>query len=136
MRRSQPTQPTPRPGSPRRHPRRMRILDSNHGALRRLASFIRAARGAAGRQGILAGVFLAILLAATSASLAGAGRLDARQTHPSGQARVRQARVPADLPAEGHWVDTTDNTAYQVQLKPNSDRCLHLRLHHLLWGSR
>ena len=122
MRRSQPTQPTPRPGSPRRHPRRMRSPDPNRDALRRLTGFIRAARGAAGRQGILAGVFLAILLAATCASLAGAGRFDARQAHPSEQARVREARVPADLPAEGRWVDTTNNTAYQVQLKANSDR--------------
>ena len=119
-------QPTPRPGSSRRHPRRMRNLDTNRGAPLggRLPAFILAARAAAGRQGAFAGVFLAILLAATCASLAGAtstSRLGARQDHVSGQARVRQARIPADLPAVGHWVDTTDNTAYQVQLKPNSD---------------
>jgi hypothetical protein len=89
----------------------MRGLDSNRGALSLLS----------GRQGILAGVVMAILLAATCVGLVGAGRLDARQAHTSGQAQVRQARVPVDLPAEGHWIDTTDNTAYQVQLKPNSD---------------
>jgi hypothetical protein len=104
-------QPTPRPGSPRRHPRHMRSLDSFLGALSLLS----------GRQGILAGIFMAILLVATGVGLIGAGRLDARLAHTSGQAQVRQAKVPIDLPAEGHWVDTTDNTAYQVQLKPNSD---------------
>jgi hypothetical protein len=105
------SQPTPRPGTPRRHPRRIRRLDGNRRALRLLS----------GRQGILAGTFMVILLAAVSVGLAGAGRFEARQAHLSGQERVLQARLPASLPAEGHWVDTTDNTVYQARLQPNSD---------------
>src|SRR5215472_17405050 len=101
-----PTQPTPRPGSPRRHPRRIRSLDTHRSALRPLS----------GRRGILAGIFMAVLMTAACVGLAGAGRFEARQAHQSKQERVLQARVPASLPAEGQWVDTADNTAYQTQL--------------------
>ena len=87
-----------RPAYPENHSRRARRSRSSAGA-----------------------AIILLVLAGSGLCLAGAGRIPVRRVQqPVRLAEARREEAFAgNLPAEGHWIDTADGTAYMIQLQPN-----------------